>query len=258
MFIFNSYIIVFLVLLITGCSSRKDEEVYVERTMEKIYNKGLDELSSGDYDAAAVEFDEVERQHPYSVWSRKAVLLSAYSRYKINEYEMAIATINRYIDLYPASRDIAYVYYLLAICHYEQIIDIKRDQTHTILAYESLREVINRFPDSDYAKDANYKMQLVEDHLAGKEMEVGRTYLTLKHYIAATRRFSSVVNDYDTSSHVPEALARLVEIYIILGIDKEVITNAAVLGHNYPDNYWYKYVYKTLKKQGYLIKSKSK
>ena len=252
------YLVFVIIILLNACSGNKDESSYRERSLDKIYNNALDQLMSGDYDEASKEFDEVERQHPYSVWSRKAVILSAYSRYIRNEYELAIDSLNRYIELYPASNDIPYAYYLIALCYYEQIIDTKRDQTQSLLAYDALKEVVNRFPDSDYSRDSIYKIQLVEDHLAGKEMEVGRTYLSLKQYLAAALRFKKVIKDYDTTSHTPEALARMIEIYIILGVKKEVITNSSVLSYNFPDSEWYEYAYKLLKKNRLIPKKKSK
>ncbi len=252
----SKYIIFIIVILLNACSGNNEDSSYKERSLDSIYNNALDELIAGDYDEASKEFDEVERQHPYSVWSRKAIMLSAYSRYNRNEYELAISSLNRFIDLFPASNEIAYAYYLIALCHYEQIIDVKRDQTQSLLAYDALKEVVNRFPETDYSRDAIYKIQLVEDHMAGKEMEVGRTYLALKQYLAAALRFKKVIKDYNTTSHTPEALARMVEVYIILGVNKEVITNASVLSYNYPDSEWYEYVYKLLKKEGLLLKQK--
>ena len=229
--------------------------------MENIYNNALDELIDKNYDDASKEFDEVERQHPYSIWSRKSILLSAYARYKRSEYELAISSLDRFIRLYPASDDIDYAYYLKSICYYEQIIDAKRDQSQARQAFDALNEVANRFPDSDYASDAKYKINVVEDHLASKEMEVGRTYLKLKRYLGAARRFKKVITDYETTNSTAEALARLVEVYLILGVEKEALINASVLGHNYPNSDWYRYAYNLLKKNRintkiYKIKNK--
>jgi len=226
-----------LVFLLTACSS--DEVAYKERPVEEIYNQAMDKLLSGNAELAAIDFDEVERQHPYSVWARKSQLMAAYSQYEINNYDEAIFTAQRFLQLHPGNRDAPYAYYLIAISYYEQIADIGREQKITGLALDALREVIDRYPDSEYARDARLKMDLARDHLAGKEMEIGRYYLTRGHKGAAINRFRYVVEKYQTTSHVPEALHRLTEAYLSLGIVDEAKNAAAILGYNYPGSEWY-------------------
>ncbi|MGB3810513.1 MAG: outer membrane protein assembly factor BamD [Parvibaculum sp.] len=234
---------------IGGCSS--DAEVpYEERPVEQIYNKAMDLLADGSYQKAAAEFDEVERQHPYSVWARRATLMSAYAHYKVNEYDDAILTAQRYISLHPGSKEVSYAYYLVALCYYEQISDVGRDQQMTQNALASLTAVIQRFPQSEYARDARLKFDLTRDHLGGKEMEIGRYYLKKHDYIAAINRFRVVVEQYQTTTHTPEALHRLVEAYLSLGIKSEAQTAAAILGYNYPGSDWYQDSYGLLAGQG--------
>lgn len=229
-----------LSLLVAACGSDGDDEIdYVERPVEDIYNQALDQLQAGEYRDAAREFDEVERQHPYSVWATKAQLMSAYSYYQNNDYEDALNALDRYIQLNPGSDEIAYAYYLRAICYYEQISDVGRDQQMTQRALEGLEEVRRRFPESSYARDAGLKIDLARDHLAGKNMEIGRWYLRHGEYLGAINRFQAVISDYQTTTHVPEALHRLVECYLALGVTDEAQATAAVLGHNFPGSDWY-------------------
>ena len=224
--------------LLAACSSN-DELPYVEQKVEPLYNKAVNLLESGQYKLAAKEFDEVERQHPYSVWATKAQLMAAYAHYQANAYDEAQIGLDRYIRLHPGNRDIAYAYYLKALTYYERITDVVRDQLVTEQALAALREVVRRFPDSKYARDAKLKIDLTRDHLAGKDMEIGRFYLARGHYLAAINRFKRVVDNYQTTTHVPEALHRLVEAYTALGITGEARKVAAVLGHNYPGSEWY-------------------
>ena len=223
--------------LLTSCSS--DEVAYEERPVEEIYNQAMDRLLSGDSQLAAIDFDEVERQHPYSVWARKSQLMAAYSHYLDNKYDEAIFAAQRFLQLHPGNRDAPYAYYLIAISYYEQIADIGREQKLTELALGALQEVVNLYPTSEYARDARLKIDLARDHLAGKEMEIGRYYLERGHHGAAINRFRQVVEIYQTTSHVPEALHRLTEAYLALGIMEEARNTAAVLGHNYPGSEWY-------------------
>jgi len=227
-----------LCLLLWSCSSTDTPE-YVERPVEEIYNTAMDSLQAGDYVEAAKQFDEVERQHPYSVWATKAQLMAAYANYEDNRYDDAVAALDRFIQLHPGNEDIAYAYYLRAICYYEQISDIGRDQKMTQSALDGLREVVRRFPESRYARDAGLKIDLALDHLAGKHMEIGRFYLKRGEYLAAINRFKTVIQDFQTTTHVPEALHRLVECYLALGVNDEAQATAAVLGHNFPGNPWY-------------------
>ncbi len=227
-----------LALAMAGCSGDSGPD-YQERPVEQLYNEGLMLLEDGDYGDAADAFNEVERQHPYSVWATKATLMAAYSHYEDNEYDDAIIALDRFIQLHPGNRDVAYAYYLKALCYYEQITDVRRDQELTRLAQDALQEVQGRFPDTKYARDARFKADLARDHMAGKEMSVGRFYLEEKHYLAALNRFKQVVDRYEETTHVPEALYRIVEVNTILGLTEEARKVAAVLGYNYPGSEWY-------------------
>ncbi len=227
-----------LVTLLSACTDNDTPE-YVERQVDEIYNKAVDQLEEREYVTAAALFDEVERQHPYSVWATKAQLMAGFAHYQANAYADAIIALDRFIQLHPGNRDIAYAYYLKALCYYEQISEVVRDQKATENALEMLQEVMRRFPKSNYARDARLKIDLTRDHLAGKEMDIGRFYLKREHYLAAINRFRRVVVRYETTTHVPEALHRLVEAYTALGIVDEARKSAAVLGHNYPGSEWY-------------------
>ena len=229
---------------LASCAS--DEPEYVERPVGELYNRGMDQLLDGDYQQAADTFDEVERQHPYSTWASKAQLMSAYAHYSNDSYTEAVNALDRFIELHPGNRDIAYAYYLKALSYYEQIADVRRDQEMTRQARSALQEVVNRFPQTKYARDAGLKLDLTEDHLAGAEMVVGRFYLNNGHYLAAIRRFRNVVEEYQTTTHVPEALHRLVESYMALGVVDEAKATASVLGHNYPGSEWYTDSYELL------------
>ena len=231
--------------LLVGCSTG-DEDAYVERGVEELYNEAMDSLLDNDFEAAATGFAEVERQHPYSVWATRAQLMTAFAYYQANVYDEAIAAAGRFVELHPGHRDAAYGYYLIAISHYERISDVGRDQKMTALALQSLQEVATRFPNSVYARDARLKIDLTLDHLAGKEMTVGRYYLRREYYLAAIGRFRKVVELYQTTSHTPEALHRLTEAYLAIGVPAEAQTAASVLGHNYPGSRWYEHSYALL------------
>ncbi|MDA8253636.1 MAG: outer membrane protein assembly factor BamD [Rhodospirillales bacterium] len=229
-------------LLLGGCSLFRDSpppENPGSVSVEVLYNRGADALVSRQYGDAVTQFDHVEQYYPYSPWAANAQLMEAYSQYLEQKYPDGIGTIDRFIQLHPSHRDIAYAYYLRALCYYEQIEDIQRDQKGTEDAMAALQEVVNRFPDSAYARDARLKIDLARDHLAGKEMEIGRYYERQHLYGAALGRFQRVVDDYQTTNHVAEALHRLVEIYLLLGLPDEARRAAAVLGHNYPGSRWY-------------------
>ncbi|ONG56246.1 outer membrane protein assembly factor BamD [Pseudoroseomonas deserti] len=213
---------------------------------EAIYAAGIDALRQERYQQAGEMFDAVEREHPYSTWATSAKLMSAYSDYMRNRYTEAIGGLDRFIQLHPAHRDIAYAYYLRALSYYEQIVDAERDQRGTETALAQLQDVVNRFPDSAYARDARLKMDLARDHLAGREMNIGRFYQARGLYSAAIGRFRRVVDDYQTTNHVPEALHRLTEIYLALGLTEEARRTASVLGHNYPGSSWYQDSYALL------------
>jgi outer membrane protein assembly factor BamD len=233
-------ILAFVLVLagLAACGS-KDKEEYVERPVETLYNEGVDALATERYATAARAFDEVERQHPYSTWATKAQLMAAYAHYQNNKYDDAIVAVDRFIQLNPSNRDVGYAYYLKAISYYEQITDVQRDARMTELAMGALEEVVRRFPDTPFARDARLKIDLTNDHLAGKEMEVGRFYMRRGQYVGAINRFKMVIDRFQTTSHVPEALHRLVEAYTALGLAGEAEKAAAILGHNYPGSDWY-------------------
>ena len=216
----------------------------------ELYNSGLEKLKAGSYKAAAKSFAEVERQHPYSKWATKALLMQAFTNYQRNAYDDAINAADRFISLHPGHKDTAYAYYLKAISQYEQISDVRRDQSRTEKSLEALEEVGKRFPQSPYAADAAKKANLARDHLAAKEMEVGRYYLKKGSYLAGINRFKKVVTDYQTTSQVPEALYRLTEGYMALGVVSEAQTAAAVLGQNFPNSQWYKDAYTLVSSDG--------
>jgi outer membrane protein assembly factor BamD len=237
------------VLLLVGCASEPDEAAFADRPVEELYNEAQDLMAEGTFSRAAAAFEEVERQHPYSQWATRAQIMAAFAFYQANEYDASIAAAERFIDLHPGHEDVPYAYYLIGICYYEQISDIGRDQEMTSKALDSLGELVRRFPDSDYARDAQLKIDLARDHLAGKEMEIGRYYLGRQQYVAAINRFRNVVETYQTTTHVPEALHRLTEAYLSLGVRAEAQNSAAVLGYNFPGNVWYERSYALLEEQ---------
>ena len=224
--------------LLVACGSPADLE-YVEEPVEDLYNEAMDLLSAGKHIEAAKLFDEVERQHPYSVWATKAQLMAAFAFYQKNQYDEAIIALDRFINLHPGNRDVGYAYYLKGLSYYEQISDVGRDQKMTELALRALKDIVTRFPDSRYARDAKLKIDLTRDHLAGKEMEIGRYYQSRGHYLAAINRFRTVVELFHATTHVPEALHRLTESYVALGVTDEAQAAAAVLGYNFPGSAWY-------------------
>jgi outer membrane protein assembly factor BamD len=217
---------------------------------EALYGRGVDAVNAQKYDLAVKTFDLLEQTYPYSGLTVNAQMMQGYTEYLRNHYTDAISVLDRFIQLHPAHRDIAYVYYLRSLCYYEQIADIQRDQRGTAEAMAALQEVVTRFPESSYARDARLKIDLARDHLAGKEMEVGRYYEKQRLYTAAIGRFQRVVDDYQTTNHAPEALHRLTEIYLLLGLPDEARKTAAVLGHNYPGSEWYASSYNQLVASG--------
>jgi len=214
--------------------------------VDKVYNKAAQALDTKNYAKAAQLFDEVEREYPYSQWATRAQLMAGYSHYRDLAYDDAILALDRFIQLHPGDDNIAYAFYLRALCYYEQISDVRRDQKMTEFALDNLSQITQRFPDSKYARDAALKIDLTLDHLAGKEMEIGRYYLIRGHYHAAINRFSTVLNEYQTTTHVPEALHRLTEAYLAIGIRPEAEKTASILGYNYPASQWYKDSYALL------------
>ena len=237
---------------LSGCAgkSKKPQLAYQERPVDLLYATGAQRLDQGRWSEAVDYFEEVERQHPYSEWSRRAILMQAYAYYSGNQYEEAVAAADRFIQLYPGSPSAAYAYYLKSICYFEQIVDVGRDQGATLQALAALRDVSLRYPESDYARDARVKIDMVNDQLAGKEMAVGRWYLRNNQPLAAVGRFRTVVDRYQTTSHTPEALYRLVEAYLTLGLTDEAERNGAVLGHNYANDRWYADAYGLLTDRG--------
>jgi outer membrane protein assembly factor BamD len=214
---------------------------------EEIYNSGIEELRAGRYEKSVGQFDLVQQNYPYSAWASNAQLMEGFANYQNDSYSDAIAQLDHYISLHPMSNDTAYAYYLRALCFYEQIADIQRDQRGTLQAMTALQEVVNRYPDTPYARDASLKIDLCRDHLAGKEMLVGRYYERQHLYEAAVNRYQRVVQDFQTTNHVAEALERLTECYLKLGLVDQARKTASVLGYNYPGSQWYQAAYSDLR-----------
>jgi outer membrane protein assembly factor BamD len=237
--LFHSRMLAAAVLALVAAACSSDDDKYVERPVHELYNVAMNAMQEGNYQESAKLFDEVERQHPYSVWATRAQLMAAYSHYQENKYDDAIPALDRFIQLHPSNRDVAYAYYLKALCYYEQISDVARDQKMTEMALKTFSELITRFPTSKFARDSKIKRDLTYDHLAGKEMNVGRYYLGQGQHLAAINRFQVVVGNFQTTTHVPEALLRLTESYYALGLDDQARKTAAILGHNFPGSEWY-------------------
>jgi outer membrane protein assembly factor BamD len=244
-------------VLLSGCMGGKKgfgksapELSYQERPAETLYAFGAKRLDQHAWGEAIQYFDEVERQHPYSEWARRSILMEAYAHYRADQYEDAISTADRFIQLYPGNPSSSYAYYLKAQCLFEQIVDVGRDQGTTEAALAALKDVQRRFPDTQYAVDAKLKIELVYDQLAGKEMAVGRYYLRSGQPLSAVGRFRTVIDRYQSTSHTPEALYRLVEADLTLGLREEARRNGAVLGYNFPGDRWYAEAYKLLNSKG--------
>ncbi len=251
--------VVFLVLCAAvtlgacGSSSKKKEKfAYVERPVEVLYQDASRAMERKRYDDAIQLFGEVERQHPYSAWARRAILMKAFAQYRQNDYDDAVATLDQFISLHPGNKDAPYAYYLRSMCFYERIRDVGRDQDFTNNAVQALNDVVRRYPQTEYARDARLKLDLTFDHLAGKEMYIGRYYLKYGKHIAAINRFKTVIDNYQTTSHAEEALYRLVEAYLQIGVIEEARAAAAVLGANYPGSAWYEGAYGLMRKNGLL------
>jgi len=229
-----------------------EQQQFVDEPVARIYNRGADNLDRRRWARALLNFEEVERQHPYSSWARRAMLMEAYAHYQNNDYDEAIADAQRFVTLHPGNDSAPYAYYLIAICHFERILDVGRDQATTERALLALNDVVRRYPQSAYARDARLKIDMVHDQLAGKDMEVGRFYLTRDQHLAAINRFRLVIEneDYQRTSHVPEALHRLVEAYLSVGMIEEAQRMAAILGHNFPGNEWYARSYELMTDAG--------
>ena len=243
-----------LAVSLTGCGSlggkKKERLAYVERPAELIYNQAVKELDRQDWADAKLLFQEVERQHPFSKWARRSLLMSGYASYRSADHDESIATAQRFISLHPGSDSAPYAYYLIAINYYDQIYDVGRDQATTVAAESSLQQIVRRYPESDYARDARLKLELTHDHLAGKEMSIGRYYLKDNQHLAAIKRFKNVVSEYETTSQVEEAMHRLVESYVSIGVIQEAKLVGSVLGHNYPNSEWYADSYDLLDNYG--------
>jgi outer membrane protein assembly factor BamD len=251
-----------LAAALVACSGKNDKPNYVQGSVDTLYNRAMDQLLAQNYKESAKLFDEVDRQHPYSSWAARAQLMSAYAKYRDKKYDDAVIALERYIQLHPNGRDIAYAHYLKGQAHYEQIKDVRRDQTAARQAGRSFEALVRRFPNSRYTRDSRRKIDLIRDHLAGKEMSVGRYYLKRNRQLAAIGRFRVVVAQYQTTSHVPEALYRLSAAYTALGVTDEARRITAVLGYNYPASEWYTDSYqlvtgKDVKRTGPVKKTES-
>lgn len=246
-----------VLVMLGACSSLGSffgdkDPIVPDEPADKLYNEGVFLLNEKHATRdAAKKFEEVDRQHPYSEWARKSLLMSAYAFYEGGQYEESIGAAKRYISLHPGSPDAAYAQYLIGASYFDQIPDVTRDQGRTERAISALEEVKRKFPSSEYATSAQRKIEIGRDQLAAKEMNVGRFYLEKKNFIGAINRFKTVVTQYQTTRHVEEALARLTECYMTLGIAQEAQTAAAVLGHNFPDSPWYKDAYGLVKSGGF-------
>ena len=241
-----------LILPLAGCAGNRSrtraDTQYVARDVATLYTAARDRLDRRQYRLAAALFDEVERQHPYSVWARRAQLMSAFSYYLAEDNQKSIDSARRFLAIHPGNKDAPYAYYLIGLNYYEQIEDVTRDQSTTRQALDSLGELVRRYPNTRYAADARLKIDLVRDHLAGTEMEIGRFYQRRSQWLASVMRFRTVVDEYQTTSHTPEALMRLTESYLALGVPEEARKAAAVLGANYPNTKWYERAYELVQK----------
>jgi outer membrane protein assembly factor BamD len=241
-------------LTVAACNGGQNRPrlAYEERPVELLYNTGYERLQRHRWADAVDYFQEVERQHPYSEWSRRAILMQIYAYYQNGNYEESIAASDRFIQLFPGSPSAAYAFYMRATCHFEQIVDVGRDQGQAEQALAGLRDVARRYPNSSYATDATVKIDMVNDQLAGKEMNIGRYYQRANQPLAAIGRYKAVIDNeaFQRTSHTPEALYRLVEVYLTLGLKDEAERNGAVLGYNYPGSPWYAEAYALLTEDG--------
>jgi outer membrane protein assembly factor BamD len=242
-------------VFLSGCMSGEtdvDLQTYVEQTdpPDVLYNQGLANMNSGRLTEASRKFEAIDRQHPYSEFARKGMVMGAFVNYRQGEYEKSIGAAKRYLQLYPTTEDAAYAQYIIGLCYFRQIRDVTQDQKESRRAIEAMEELVQRWPESEYVEDAKDKIRFARDQLAGKEMQIGRYYLERREYIASAKRFRFVVENYSNTRHVEEALARLVETYYAMGLVNEAQTAAAVLGHNYPDSRWYRDSYVLLQSGG--------
>ncbi len=244
---------------LAGCATgrNKGDTAYVARDVGTLYNAAKRTMDAGDYEQAAKLFDEVERQHPYSEWARRAQLMSAFNYYLAKKYTDAVSSASRFVSIHPGNADAPYAQYLIGMSYFEQMEDVTRDQSTTQLAKNAFGELVRRYPGSRYATDAREKLDLLDDHLAGKQMETGRYYQRSGNWLAATFRFRDVVDNYHSTSHSAEALERLVECYLALGTPDQAFKAAAVLGANYPDTYWYRESLRLLLKERKVVEGKA-
>jgi len=241
-------------LLVSGCMSEKDVDLstYVEQTdpADVLYNQALANMNAGRLEEASKKFAAVDRQHPYSEYARKSMVMGAFANYRQGNYDDAISSAKRYLTLYPSTEDAPYAEYIIGLSYYRQIKDVTQDQKEARQTIQAMQDLVQRWPDSEYVEDAKAKIRFANDQLAGKEMQIGRYYLERREYIAAIKRFRTVVENYSNTRHIEEALARLTEAYYAMGLTDEAQTAAAVLGTNYPDSQWYKDSYKLLQSKG--------
>ncbi len=246
--------VIALPLVLTACASDDDIDLatYVEdvEPADTLYNQGLANLNAGRMKEAIAKFDAIDRQHPYSEYARKAMVMGAFANYRQGNYQDAINSATRYVSLYPSTEDAAYAQYIVGLSYFRQIRDVTQDQADARKTIQAMEELVTRWPESEYVEDAKTKIRFARDQLAGKEMQIGRYYLERREYIAAVKRFRLVVESYSDTRHVEEALARLTEAYFAMGLASEAQTAAAVLGHNYPDSQWYKDSYALLQSGG--------
>lgn len=248
------------VLPLVSCAhgnKSKLDTAYVARDVSSLYTAAQKAMDSGQYEQAAKLYDEVERQHPYSIWARRAQLMSGFNYYLAHKYSDAVSSAQRFITIHPGSAEAAYAQYLIAMSYYQQIPDVSRDQTTTQQALDAFGELVRRYPETHYAADARLKLDLLNDHLAGKEMAIGRYYERAGQWLAATYRFRNVIDSYQTSSDTPEALERLVECYLALGMPEEARKAGAVLGRNYPGSFYYRQALKLLGQDSKLIQRRT-
>jgi len=241
-----------LAIGLAGCAKEVDSSAFVDPTVpaDQLYNEALANIDAGDYRQAKLKFQKLDRQHPYSNFAKKSGVMTTYLAYRAGDYSEAIAQGKRFVQLYPSNNEAPYAQYLVGMSYYRQIQDVTRDQESARKAYQAMNELVERYPDSDYVEDAKRKMRISRDQLAGQEMLVGRYYMERNEFLASINRFRGVVEKFDDTRHVEEALARLVESYYALGLLDEAQTAAAVLGHNFPESQWYKDSYALLEKGG--------
>ena len=244
------FLFLLITLLLVSCATERASELYIPRELDEIYDSAVNLLEDEEYDLAANEFLNIEKEYPYSIWSEKAIVMAGFALYQGGKYENRVTQYNRYLQLYPNGDYNAYVNYLMGVSYYLQIANLGRDQQNAKKALKQFNLILERYSETDYAADARLKKDLAMDHIAGEEMEIGRFYLKKNYFSAAINRFKVVITNYQTTSHIEEALARYAEAYMSMGIYSEAQTAAAILGYNYPNSDWYEYTYNQLIKGG--------